>query len=198
MYVKVKELPECLQSALTNNGYHRPDVELTAKETYALSPNTAFEGSRGFTCAVNLETGKSITLHGSWGGANPFETTIDHDASERPIVANMAVVHGETGGRGSFARVHVAPATLAAMLPAPATELTPAQGVVLHCLKGYKSAYRRDEAARYGVNSKEYETVINELAAKGLAKVSSNGATQITTNGKNALSGFKLPKPTGW
>jgi len=195
--VKVNELPKSLQSALSSNGYHKPDIEVIAKETTSLNPGTAFEGNRGFTCAVNLESGHSgyyQSLQGSWGGANSFEHTIDHDDTQMPIESNMALIKGENGGRGSFARIYVAPGTLAKFLPAPKAELTEAQGVVLHCLKAYKSSYRRDEARRYGVKAGTWDATLVELAGLGYAKISKNGASQITTEGKNALVGFKLPK----
>lgn len=194
MFVKVNELPKSLQSALSSNGYHRSDIEVIAKETTSLNPDTAFEGNRGFTCAVNLGSGQHQSLKGSWGGANPFENTIDHNDTQMPIEPNMAIVKGENGGRGSFARIYVAPGTMARFLPALKAELTEAQGVVLHCLKTLKSSYRRDEARRYGVKNSVYEATTIELANLGYAKISSNGATQITTEGKNALVGFKLPK----
>lgn len=190
MWVKVKELPASLQRALSNQGYARPDVEVKSAETYTLDPGTAFEGSRGFCAAVNLATGQSESVKGSWGGANAFERSIDHDQTDRPIVPNMAVIKGESGGRGTFARVIVAPSTLAALLPAPSAELTDAQAVILAVFKQCKSFARMDEARRYGIKNAQYAEAVKECVAKGLIKQASNGATQITTEGKNAVSGI--------
>ncbi len=158
MFIAIKDLPLTVQDALSTLGYHKHDIEVKAQERYNVNPNTAFEGNRGFTAAVNLDSGKLVSIHGSWGGGNPFEThTIDHSLESPLILPNAAIIQGESGGRGTFARIYVAPQTLAQLLPAPQTELTEIQGVVLYCLKGYKSNYRRPEAERYGVDVKAYD-----------------------------------------
>lgn len=188
MYVKIKDLPPSLQSALNRVGYARTDIEVKSAETYTANPITSGDGSRGFIAAVNLATGQSEVINGAWGGANMFSATIDHDNTPRALVANMAVIKGESGSKGCFASIVVAFSTLAALLPAPSVALTDAQLIVLHCLKGYKSAYRKDEASRAGINALAYAEALAQLVTLALAKQSSNGAAQITTEGKNALS----------
>ena len=195
MFVKVDQLPTSLQSALSRLGYGRKDVEINAAAT--VSPlGGGMTGRRAFFCVVNLDTGEASTKYGSWGGSNMFvQNQVDSDDSSHPIPLNGAAIKGMEGYGTTSAAIYVNPDNLTKLLPATTnTELTIAQGVVLHCLKGYKSFARRDEASSYGVDTKAYDQAVSELAAKGWAKVSSNGATQITTEGKNALSGFKLPK----
>jgi hypothetical protein len=193
MYAKVKDLPQCLQNALNNVGYCKPDIEIEAAESYCLNPGTAFSGNRGYVCAVNLETGDYKSVVGAWGGSNPFENTIDRDNSDRPILANMAIIKGESGGRGHYARIKVAPLTLAKFLSTPQMELSDNEKIVLACMKRLKSSYRLHEAQRVGVAEPSYYAALATLKEKKLVKISSNGAAQITTEGKNALSGVKMP-----
>ncbi len=191
MYVKVKELPTSLQNALSSVGYGRHDIEVKASETYTMSPGLGGNGSRGFTACLNLNTGEWRTVHGAWGGANAFETTIDHDTAWRDLPAGIAIISGSEGHASTYATISVAPATLAALLPQPDHNLTRAQKVVLMGLKTLKSSYRRDEAYRYKVREHEYNATLGELVSLGLAKMAKNGATQITTEGKNALSNVR-------
>jgi hypothetical protein len=194
MYAKVKELPSTLQRALNSVGYSKPDIEVKTAESYSLNPNTAFSGNRGYACAVNLDTGDYRSVNGAWGGSNPFENTIDRDDNRHAMLPNMAIIKGESGGRGHFADITVAPNTLAALLPAPSVELTDNQKIVLMCMKRLKSFARKDEARRVGVNESEYQLALSQLAQMKLIKVAVNGASQITTEGKNALAGVKMPE----
>lgn len=194
MYVKIKELPSCLQNALNNVGYTKPDIEVKTAESYHLSPDTAFTGNRGYCSGVNLETGEYKSVMGAWGGSNPFENTIDRDHNEHKMLPNMAIIKGESGGRGCFARILVAHETLAKFLPAPQMELTDDQKVVLACMKRLKSSYRVKEADRVGVSEVKYYAALAMLEEMKLVKISSNGAAQITTEGKNVLSSVKMPE----
>lgn len=193
MYAKIKDLPLSLQKALENLDYSKPDIEVKAAESYCLGGGASFVGNRGYVCAVNLDTGDFRSVVGSWGGSNPFQTTIDDDHTQRPIVANMAIIKGESGGRGHFARIMVAPGTFTKFLPAHSVELTDNQKIVLSCMKRLKSFARKEAAERVGTSKDDYEMALVQLAEMKLVKIAANGASQITTEGKNALSGVKMP-----
>jgi hypothetical protein len=109
------------------------------------------------------------------------------------VLANMAIIKGESGGRGHYARIKVAPLTLAKFLSTPQMELSDNEKIVLACMKRLKSSYRLHEAQRVGVAEPSYYAALATLKEKKLVKISSNGAAQITTEGKNALSGVKMP-----
>lgn len=182
MFTKVSTLPTALQNALSSLRYNRADISVKASEAFSLRCGSG-QGQRAFVCVVNLETGdRSLTL-GSWGGANMFnpQNAVDLDDTSHPILPNMAVITGSEGEK-VFASIAVAPATLAPMLPSGPT-VDARDMRILACYKSLKSGtYRTEALARL----KCEETDLERLAAAGLLKRARNGATQITTEGKNA------------
>lgn len=184
-HIAVNQLPRTLQSALSALGYGRKDISVDAAES--VSPfGAGGNGYREFFVAVNLATGQREERWGSWGGANPFNPTnrVDNATAEYAIPANVAVIKGSIGGgRPVSARIYVRPDAMAPMLPA-APELTATETGALYCYRALKSGqYRQDELRRYGADA----ATIDGLVSRGLLKRASNGATQITTEGKNAL-----------
>jgi len=206
MYAQVKDLPSSLQTVLSSIGYGRADIQILPRESYNLARGSA-DGCRAFIVAVNLTTGERQITRGSWGGANIYnpQNNVDLDDTERPLPPGFAIVDGsEGGGRPVYASIAVNPVTLAPMLPAPATELTDIERRVLAWHKGLTSAGRKDEAVRFAVSRAEgygrfkdlprvpriqtmaeIEAAKASLTAKGLIKTAKNGATTITTEGKN-------------
>jgi hypothetical protein len=177
MYIKTKELPQSIQSCLHSIGYGKADIAIEAKETVNIS-SCAGDGSRSYYAIVALDGSITPEIHyGSWGGGNPFEAKrVDVDDTNYPMKPECAVITGETGGRGTFARITLHPNNIAAMLP-PKADITDEQKGILKSYATLKPAYR----PKY--SSEE----IDELVVKGLLKRSKNGATQITTDGKNAI-----------
>jgi hypothetical protein len=183
MFIPVASLPPSLRNALAEVGYGRTDIAVKASEREAFSSGGA-SGCRSFAVMVNLATGEFKVTYGSWGGPNMFvRNAVDCDMTEYDIPANGAVIMGsEGGGRPTYASISVAPSTLAPMLPAvPA--LDEHDNAILNAIGGLKSGpYRKEALARIpGLNDR-----LDSLVAKGLLKRSSNGATSITTAGKNA------------
>jgi len=184
LYVPVKDLPVSLQQALDRLGYHSKDITVDAATTYDLQVSSG-DGQKGFCTAVNLVTGASETVQGSWGGANIFNPTnpVDLDSTTRNLPEGFAVIKGHTGNK-TFAYVLVPPANLQKLLP-PRVEVTDNELKALACFH-YKSGYRAKEFNRYhiGVLDKD-NPIIQSLQAKGLIKINANGSMQITTTGKN-------------
>jgi hypothetical protein len=186
MYIDVRECPPHVRAALEAIGYGARDIELVAAESF--SPySEAGKGSRGVCVIVNLATGEREQLRGSWGGSNPFARTLVDDSQELvPMPANAAVIKGQTGYPRTFARILVHPDALPRLLPAAEQDrdaLTDAEQQAIYCFAAIKGgAYRRDELARRNVSA----ATVDDLVARGYLKRARNGATSITTRGKNA------------
>ena len=180
MYVQVKELPERIQSSLKSVGYHRADIEVKAQETTYASTGGS-KGRRSFVLPLNLETGQSSFAQGSWGGSNPFNTTIDDYDKEIQIPENCVVIQGSSGYKGTFATLYVNPKNLANLLPVTNEDLTERQKNILEVFRGFKASYRKDVFERNEVTEQE----LKELVQKGYVKENKRGAKQITTEGKN-------------
>lgn len=194
MYVEVKALPPDVQRALSSVGYGRKDIQIDAAER--AYPSQGGAGERGFMVVLNLATGESRTAYGSYGGANPFERTVD-DLDEVTLQPGMMVITGTTGGNHPvFAKIKAHPSNMAAMLPA-APGLSERELTVLYAFRALKGGEPRQQHFRdYRVKQGE----IDALAAKGLIKVNKAGAAQITTEGRNAFPRalWQPPSPYGY
>ena len=184
----VKDLPAPLIAALKEVGYGRRDIRVETATSY--SPGGAGgDGFRSFSVAVDLDTGHSKVLWGSWGGANMFnpQNQVDLDDKSYPLPTNGAVVKGTTGGsRPVYAYIVVNAANMAKLLPASdVAELTPQEMKALHSIGGLKSSGRADEFRRNGLG--EYgpaNPLVKALVEKKMLKVSPSGIT-LTLDGKN-------------
>lgn len=183
MYVAVKELPPWIQRILLDHGYHRPDVSVQAKEAVSIS-NGGMKGQQAWAEILNLETRARRTFTGSWGGSNMFNPTnrVDMDTQAHTIPPNGMVITGSSGYR-SFASIYVHPSNLAKYLGATET-ISDSERRVLKAYGHLKSGPYRKQALE---NVPDYKAVVVGLVERGLLKQSRNGATQITTSGKNAL-----------
>lgn len=187
MHTKIENLPMSVRNALSNLGYARADIGVSAHETFSLRCASG-QGQRAFVCIVNIETGERVVKIGSWGGANMFnpQNAVDLDDEERPILPNMVVIRGSQGER-VHASIEVAAATLAPMLPA-ASGIDERDARILACYRSLKSGnYRTEALARLKCTEED----LVRLAALGLLKRARNGATQITTDGKNACEAVR-------
>lgn len=185
IYANVKDLPPSLRAALESVGYRRPDVELQTSET-ASRHDCGSAGRRSFSIVVDLATGQSSHERGSWGGANMGnpDNAVDLDSAEYPIPKNVAVITGSEGYKGVLATITVRPDAIAPLLPAR-SELTDRERWILYCYHGLKSSGRRHEWSR--VRKPPTEDELQSLVSRSLIKRNKAGASQITTEGKNAL-----------
>jgi len=198
-YLPTADLPQPVQNALRGLGYRKPDIQVVAKDT--ISPMEAGEkGRRGFFCAVELRTGEAKTKWGSWGGANIFNANnaVDLDDELYPIPRGVMVLKGSDGDK-VFAVLYVRPEDFAPLLPPPPEALTEDEQAVLYAFACLKSGpYRQEFLARVDLvhwrltgRNGGSEAHIESLAQRGYLKRAANGATQITTRGKNVRGNFK-------
>ena len=195
MHIKVNDLPVAIRSALTNAGYHTKDISVEVTESTSLYCSGG-TGSRGFAIVVNLDTGESKRLNGSWGGANMFNPTnaVDLDQTLHTIPMNGAVIKGRQGEK-VYATVYVSQANIVKALDAPKLELTEVEKGILKVLNGVNASYRKEYIFGYcskdyferPLTEAEYTLTVSTLAGKGLVKVNKAGSVSMTTEGKNAI-----------
>lgn len=184
MYAKVAELPDTIRQTLSNLGYHRKDIFLSAKEE--VSPSVCGgDGKRGFCIILNVSTGKKKKMWGSWGGSNMFNPNnqVDLDTNMYKIPDDFCVITG-TIGNGTYAELTVNPNNMLKALP-EAPDISDRDKWILYTFKGLTSAGRKNEWNRE--DDIPTEDDLNRLASAGYLKRSKNGATRITTEGKNII-----------
>ncbi len=184
MYIEVKALPDVVQAALTDFGYHRKDIAVSASETFTFS-GAYGDGYKAIAIAVELSTGHCKRYEGSWGGSNPFTQTVVDSGKSIPTAPGFVVIDGQIGGgKPTSASLVVHPQTMVPLLPAP-VELSDVELGALRAF-GYKSGPYRQDALRNVAPA-----VLDGLVAKGFLSRNKAGATQLTTAGRNA-------KPKGY
>lgn len=186
MHISTKDLPRSLQSALSALGYHKADISVKAAEKFSVI-DYGGAGRRAFACMVNLATGESQTMHGSWGGANAFAPTnhVDLDSTKRPLPDGFALIQGSEGNGPVYASVSVNPRNLSALLPEGASdELTEKEKGALR-LFSYISSARKEYAKGMGVEFSASHPLFASLIQRGYIKANKAGAMQLTTKGKN-------------
>lgn len=184
VYQRVADLPEAIRTVLREVSYNRVDIGVEAHETVSRA-GASGEGRKRFVAIVDLATSQHRIEWGSWGGANINNPSnaVDLDTEDHAIPPNVAVVTGLIGGV-TYATLTVRPDAMARMLPSLPT-LSPREQWVLWCFKALNPRGRKHEFERRGITPSDAE--LDALAARGLLKRSRNGATQITTEGRNAL-----------
>jgi hypothetical protein len=173
-----------VESALRGYAYHRADVQLSAATH--IDPSTSpFGGNRAVFAIIDLASGHLEAWVGSYGGPQLFApTALDTARGEVPVPVGCVVLRGETGGRGAFFHLYAHPETLTALLPAPTADVTPEERKTLAVFRGIKSSHR----AQY---LRGLTHLVDGLVARGYLKRNKAGATQITTQGKNACEGVQ-------
>lgn len=183
--VRTAELPESLREALRALGYRRQDVGVEV--TSEVSPHApAGEGRRGFSCVVELATGRREAHYGDWGGGGPTARQVDADTRPSPLLDGFAIVKGSEGYPTVLATVYLSPSNVAKVLP-PVPAVTPREAAILGQFRSLTSAGRKDEWERNRASRPTPEE-LDSLVARGLLSRNKAGATSITTEGKNAAA----------
>lgn len=184
VYVETKTLPDTIATALAGAGYHRPTVGVYVSDTASVAC-AGGDGLRGFAVLLDIDTGRSETFHGSWGGANPFQSNaVDSDTRERPLPPSGCVINGhEGGGKPVYASLTIHPSRAAKLLPAPAEALSERLSLVLGAFARFNSRGRSEWFGRHGAAT---EAELVELESRGFIKRNKAGAVTCTATGRNA------------
>tara|TARA_R110000824_G_scaffold173688_4_gene351827 strand:+ start:100 stop:699 length:600 start_codon:yes stop_codon:yes gene_type:complete len=196
MHISMTQLPQCVINAAASDGHKRADIK--AVECDAVSPfYPADAGSRGVCILVDLETGSKTKSYGSWGGANMFvNPPVDSLDCPVPIPEGHVVLKGSTGNLNLltlYARAEFLSQFEEDELP----ELTEREATVLWAHRNCKSSYRKDHYYSRGLTTAQLDIAKTGLELKGLLKIAKNGASKLTTAGRNASDGMPHLEPSG-
>jgi len=184
IHIETSNLPNTVQSALSQLGYRKKDISITARETESLLCGGG-NGYRCFVAVVNLSTGHKEITYGSWGGSNMFNpnNAVDLDDTNYTLPADGLVIKGQEGGSSPVsASITVNPQAMPKYLPAGDVGLTDRQQGVLYAYMCLISSARKEYVRRAGSAS------VDQLIDMGLLKQRKNGAMRITIAGKNACN----------
>lgn len=187
----ITAIPANVQRILSSVGYNKKDIQVSAVEKVCIQ-FAGGNGIRGFAVAGNLETGEHRVMRGSWGGANPFESSkgnaVDRDSGDHTIPVNGFVITGwEGGGKPVHAEIHIQPANLPKQLTDGGAGLSADEKQILAITVGYKAFARRE----YWAQIPGWEALIEKLVSGGFLTRNKAGAISITTAGKNACEGVR-------
>lgn len=179
VYVPTKELPTFIKKVLKEHRYRSRDIEVIARDRVESFGFATFEGNRPYAIAINLGTGQTKSMVGDYSGVTPeLKGTLS-------LKENMAIVTGEYGGRGSFARLYLHPTNMATLLPSNDVEMSEDEKYALKYISIYNSSGRKEafEQKGFGTYSAQHP-LVKSLAEKGYVKIGGR-AVRITTNGRN-------------
>jgi hypothetical protein len=182
MEVKFDSVKDIILAAFPDASSRRT-VHINTCETFTVSDYWS-EGSRDETRFVKLDTlqvvsATALPSEARQKAANPFGLAI----AEVKMVPGIAiVVHTIFRGKDLGYRVSLHKENMMPILPAaPSTEVDERDKRILASFRGLKSGAYRQEALR-ALNFSEADRT--RLADKGFLRVSANGATAITIEGK--------------
>lgn len=139
-------------------------------------------GSRTVYTCIELATGESV--------AHPMTDSAPWHPGRNNVRIALApgfaiVAHSLFCGKDCGLTYYVHPANMTALIPdQTGAALTQAESVVLACCKSYISKFRREYAARAGVDALAYADAVVTLTAKGM--LTRGGA--LTVTGRNAVT----------
>lgn len=184
MHVEVRDLSPVLQRALASVRYGARDISVEARDSIALRTGAGSAGARGFVTIVNLVSGEFHTEVGDWGGPGLGMKLADFSDDRLQLTDDACVILGSMGYPRTFARIYANGRVIGRFLPSSDSEtLTEIEQQAIYCFAAIKGGeYRREEMRRRKVTP----DVVDSLVSRGYLKRARNGATQITTKGKNA------------
>lgn len=184
VYIPTKDLPPFIKKVLKEHRFQRRDIEVRATDRVDSFGFATFEGNRPFAIAIDLSTGQTKSVIGDYSGVTPeLKGTLT-------LRENMAIVTGEHGGRGSFARLFLHPTNMATLLPSNDTELSENEKYALKYISIYNSSGRKQAFREKGFGTYSAQhPLVKSLAEKGLLKISGR-AVRITTDGRNVAQGL--------
>lgn len=186
-YVDRKDLPSGLLALLDEYGIRQQSMSVEAREEW-MPATGGGQGRRALSLVYQLDTGEHAVSLGAWGGSNLHvseQAQADTDTRLRPLPPRYVLVQGSIGYQ-PWAQLYAHPATLARLLPAgDAPTLGADQLTALAVVRGLNSRGRRDYWARHKWSDDRVNAALDSLAEQGYVKRARNGATKITTAGRN-------------
>jgi hypothetical protein len=182
VHINPTDVPHIIRA--TFPGYTGKKVEVRASESVTISNLNWGGGSRSQYAACTLDgepTGNAFAAN----QADPWKNKVEGQSVAVPP-GHALVEHCLFCGKDLGLRIYVNPADMPRYLPAGNAELTREETVVLAAIRTWISAYRREGAAKLGVNRSAYEETVAALKAKGL--LSANGG--LSLKGKNVAGGL--------
>lgn len=196
MHISMKKLPQCVINAAASDGHKRADIK--AVECDAVSPfYPADQGSRGICIVVNLKTGNKTKTYGSWGGANMFVSPpVDSLDQPIPIPDSCVVLKGSTGNL-NLLTLYARAEFLSQFEEDEKQDLTEREMTVLWAHRSLNSKGRKEHYYSRGLTAAQLDLAKSGLENKGLLKIAKNGASKLTTAGRNASDGMPHLEPQG-
>ena len=178
MYVDTKNLPFQLQKLA--GSFKAIQVEAVESVTKHADDGTWSGGSRTILCAVELATGRAVSITDTFNP--PWSAQRTH--GEIPLRSGFAILStGYFRGKTAMPYLYVHASDIAPLLPVPDTNpLTADESIWLYCACALKSFARADEAKRHGLTDDRIAAARQSLTLRG--HLSANGAA--TTQGRNA------------
>jgi hypothetical protein len=183
VYVDTNTLPPTIGAALSSAGYARPIIGVYVRDTASMHAVSG-DGMRGFTVLVDIDSGRSETHQGSWGGANMFSVNaVDSDTTERPLPSGACIISGHTGGgKPTYATLTIHPSRAAKLLPVAGEDLSDREKSLMAVFARFNS---RGRAEWFGRHGKATEAELLGLESRGWIKRTKAGAVTCTAAGKN-------------
>lgn len=188
IYLSPAQLPPIVLAAIKDAGCPvRSSIPCYVKETASMHAASG-EGCKGFATLIDLDSGDTRTVWGSWGGGNPFargeHDSVDHDTTERPLPANGCVVKGYIGGaKGGRVSITIHPSRAAKLLPEQGS-VTERDRLLLAVYATLNSRGRKEYFERHPSHVPT-QAELQSLAERGFIKLAKNGAVTITPDGRN-------------
>lgn len=212
----IQQLPEKIQVELRNVGYHKADIEVQARDAVQIA-SAGHAGEQAFAMILH-ENGRREAYYGSWGGPNIASGANRVDDLRQPLTPippKGAIIVGSMRRNGVYAVVMMLPMDWAAwtapldaeivhdamaegrtdvvdtLIGRPGDDLSDTDRRVLYCYGALKSGeYRKNALADVSRAYKcDSAAIVDSLVARGYLKRAANGATQITTKGKDSRKG---------
>ena len=186
----ISDFPDMLKKGLKSIGYNGKDIQVITASSASLS-GYAFEGNRKYAASIDMSTGRVDMENGAWGGPTPFNPTKVDALSVKniklPVPPNKAVVIGESGGRGNYARMYVNPKSMNLLIDdGEDHDLSEDERKALEIIASIKGGYRQREFERERIGDYSASNpLIQSLEGKDLVKINRKGSIQVTTKGKD-------------
>lgn len=189
MLADIRTLPKCIKEVLRRVGYARNEIEIEKTDKMSLRRVPCLRYNRGFSAIVDLHSGRYRIGVGSFGGSNQcFSTIVDDCDHEFEFPSHIAIVKGEHGDCGNYAKILIHPDG-----PISVPEVEDEQeDRIYRLLKIYKSTSgKKREKWLIGMHAMD----LRDAMKLGLIQIFSNGGAKVTKRGKKYIRKYEASFP---